>query len=73
MPTPITPEHLKLAIELVRAMAETVKAKKEIPSGHMYAMMMGTLDLDQYQKAEGFLLRTGLVKKEGDLLKWVGV
>lgn len=68
----INSEHLKLAFDLVVAMAGIVKSKKEIPSGHLYAMVMGTFNLDEYQKIEGFLLHTGLVEKKGDLLKWVG-
>jgi hypothetical protein len=61
------------AFKIVHAVAEAVRELKEIPSGHLYARLMGHLSLDQYEQVVALLVRTKLVEKDAShMLRWVG-
>lgn len=63
----------KAALEVMMALAETIRAAKEIPSGHLYARVMGIMDLDNYNGAIGVLKRTKLVEEDRNhMLRWIG-
>jgi 2-hydroxychromene-2-carboxylate isomerase len=66
----MTPEQTKSAVATVQILAEAIREAKEIPSGHLYALCMDRLSLDQYEGAIGILKRTGLVSEKSHLLKW---
>lgn len=66
-------EKLKQALNIAIVLGDTIKAKKEgIPSGELYANVMGSLDLNTYEKAISLLVSLGLVKKENNVLTWIG-
>ena len=68
---PVTSRQVKGAIEILRAVAETIRELKEIPSGHLYAQLMGQMDLPTYTKIIDTLKDAGLVKESGHLLTWI--
>ena len=58
------------AIEILKALASTIheSGPQGVPSGHLYASIMGTLDLQAYQRAIDILVRQGLVRESGHVL-----
>lgn len=60
------------ALEVVLAVGSAIKELGSVPSGHLYARLMGKLDLESYNKVIGILVKTGAVKNENHLLTWVG-
>ena len=62
----------RAALEIVIAIGQTIKELGSIPSGHLYAQLMGKMSLETYTKIIDLLVRTGAVKNEGHLLTWVG-
>lgn len=68
----ITKDAVKALIEVVRATGEIIRELKQVPSGHLYASMMGHLSLDDYNIVIGVLKDAGLVVEKNYLLIWVG-
>lgn len=55
------------------AVAETVRELREVPSGTMYAALMGRMSLETYNKILGVLTRAGLVTVDrSHLVRWTG-
>jgi hypothetical protein len=50
--------------------AETVLELGEIPSGHLYAAVMGKCTLEEYNAALAILKRVGMIRESGHLLTW---
>jgi|688.fasta_scaffold13647_5 hypothetical protein len=70
-PTMNTAQKQKLAIEIVMAVAETIREAGEIPSGHLYAGLMEKgCTLTQYDNLIRTLIESGIVRKSGHMLKW---
>ena len=63
----------KAAFEIVKAVADCIRELKTIPSGHLYARLMesGNIELDDYYGIINVLKNTGLVCEENNLLIWV--
>lgn len=68
----ITAEQRRAAIELVQTVAEVIRTAEEIPSGELYAQMMGKIDLRTYERMIGMLKGAGLVEEKYHILRWVG-
>lgn len=62
----------KAALAIVLAVGEAIKELGSVPSGHLYAQLMGRMSLETYNKVIGLLVKTGAVKDENHLLTWVG-
>ena len=62
----------KAAVAIVVAIGETIKDLGSVPSGHLYAQLMGRMSLETYNKVIGLLVKTGAVKEENHLLTWIG-
>lgn len=60
---------VRAAALLTAAMLETICDLGEVPSGHLYAVVMSRLSLDTYNSAIGTLVREGFITNTGDLLK----
>lgn len=60
-----------IAIEKIQAIAEAIRDLGEVPSGHLYANVMAYIDLHTYEAIVGILTRSGLVRKQGDVLAWI--
>jgi hypothetical protein len=58
--------------KVIAAIAEAIRGLREVPSGHLYAQLMGHMTLDQYGQVIAILKRAGLVEEKSHLLRWVG-
>jgi len=68
-----TRNQIIAAIEVTRAVADCIRELRTVPSGHLYARLMGHLDIDQYQGVIASLVRAGLVREHpSHLLEWIG-
>jgi hypothetical protein len=72
MTTEISDKAARAALEIAFALSEAIRELGEVPSGHLYAHVMGKMDLELYEAAIGAIVRAGLVKRRGDVLVWVG-
>ena len=57
---------------LIAAIAEAVREAKEIPAGHLYAMLLGVCTLDQFNRIIAALVHGGHIQKRNNLLTWTG-
>ncbi len=65
--------HAAKLVQLVALIAETVRESAEIPSGTIYATIMGTFSLGEYEWAIARLKGAKLIEETGShLLRWVG-
>lgn len=56
----------------VRAIAEAIQSLGQIPSGHLYAQVMGKMNLENYQYIIDILKQAGRVTEDSShMLKWV--
>ena len=55
----------------IRDMTE-LSPLKGVPSGHLYAQLMGRLSYEEYQEVIYALKQTKLVEEQNHLLTWVG-
>lgn len=62
----------KAALGVVLAVGEAIKELGSVPNGHLYAQLMGKMNLETYNKVIAILVKTGAVKNENHLLTWVG-
>lgn len=64
-------QQLHDAFEIVKTIAETIRELREIPSGHLYAMLMPQLELHEYEQVIGILKNAGLITvTPAHLLQW---
>ena len=66
----MTSEEIKAGLNTIKAIADTIKELKEVPSGTLYAQLMGIMTLDQYQRVIDILKRSGIVSESVNVLKW---
>jgi len=71
-PTTMTTDQAQKLIQFMGAIASLIKEVKSIPSGHLYAQLMGKMSLDQYQDMIATLQKAGLVSLKNDLLTYTG-
>lgn len=70
----MTTEQQRRAVqEIAFAIFDSIKAAgaQGIPSGHLYAALMGKMTLDQYNMFIGALTKNGYITNTGHLLKAV--
>ena len=65
-----TTTQIQGAIKVVAAIAETIRELGSIPSGHLYAQLMGRMTIEQYNGVIDTLKNAGLVREESHLLIW---
>lgn len=69
----VTRQQVEAAIQVAKAIADAIRDLGEVPSGELYARVMGHLTLANYEKVIDSLVGAGLVKREANhLLRWVG-
>ena len=66
-----TPNDVKAALGILRAVADAIRELGEVPSGHLYAHLMSKLSLEQYEQVIGVLKQAGLITESNHLLTWV--
>jgi hypothetical protein len=52
------------------ALGEAIQSLGRVPSGHLYAAVMGQMTLDEYTAAIGLLKRAGKVTERYHELTW---
>jgi hypothetical protein len=68
-----TKEQVVAAINVLCTVADTIRDLKQVPSGHLYTMLMTTgMEFDTYIKIIQVLKNAGLVKEVNHLLIWIG-
>ena len=60
------------AFKVIHAIAEAIRALGTVPNGYLYAQVMGTLSLENYNTVIKTLTRAGVVSLQNDELKWIG-
>ena len=64
-------QEQEATFQTVLAIAEAIRSLGTVPSGHLYARVMGKLSLDQYNQIIGMLKRQGLISETHYELKWI--
>jgi len=59
-------------LQIAAAMAEAIRSLGSVPSGHLYARLMGHVNLETYELIISVLVKANLVKQENFLLTWIG-
>jgi hypothetical protein len=67
-----TKEEMLAALDVATAALEAVREAGSMPAGHLYAMLCGSVSLGGFDALVESLGRAKLVKREGDLLRWIG-
>jgi hypothetical protein len=69
---PPTKEEAVAYVQIIAALAEAIRGLGSVPSGHLYAYVMGGMSFPQYSRAIEVLKGADLVKEDGHVLTWVG-
>ena len=69
---PTTPTSQPLTLEVYLEVSETIRELKKVPSGHLYAMVMGKMSLEVYQAIITRLKAVSLVRETAHQLTWIG-
>ena len=60
-------------VRVAHAVAETIRELGQVPSGHLYARLMGVMELHQYEQVIDLLVDARLVERDrSHLLRWIG-
>lgn len=71
-------KQISAQIEIIKIVADTIRDLSAnslpggVPSGHLYAHLMSTFTLEQYQSVIDLLKRAELVEERNYLLSWIG-
>jgi hypothetical protein len=66
-------QELKAGLAVTIAVAEAVREAGEIPSGTVYAALVGKVTMEGYTKILGILKGAGLIEEDrSHLLRWIG-
>jgi hypothetical protein len=69
----MTKDEVKAAMGVVLAVGEAIRDLGEVPSGKLYANVMGSLSLEAYTKIIDTLKGAGVVTEDtSHVLRWVG-
>lgn len=71
-PLDVTRRELEAGLMMAAAVAEAIQALGEVPSGELYARLMGHMSINTYQAIISTLKRAKLVEEQHHLLRWVG-
>ena len=76
-PAQPTPAERKAALGIVLTVAEAIRELGSVPSGHLYARLIGMpllsqMTADQFTAMIGSLKGAGLVEEKSHLLIWIG-
>lgn len=66
-------KQVAAALQIVAAVGEVIQTLGAIPSGELYAQLMGHFSLERYEEIIGVLIQGGMVRRErSHLLVWIG-
>lgn len=60
------------AIMVAAVVGDAIRDLGSVPSGHLYANLMGHMDLDTYNGCIKILKQANLVEESNHVLTWVG-
>ena len=66
----VSNEEVGQAIQTLKAVADTIKELGSVPSGELYARLMGHMSIQTYDKIIGILVNGQIIRKESNLLIW---
>lgn len=69
-PKPVS--KVSAAIQTIKAIADTIKELKRVPSGELYARIMSYMTLDQYNEIISILKSTNWIQEKNYELIWIG-
>ncbi len=67
-----TAEQVTAGIRVAAVVGDTIRQLGSIPSGELYAQLMGHMNLDTYNKCIQVLKKAELVEESNHVLRWVG-
>lgn len=67
-----TATEMKAGLAVLLAVSETIREAGEVPSGVLYAGLIGRVTLEGYQSMIRTLKGAGLVEEKGNVLRWIG-
>jgi hypothetical protein len=65
-----TKQTVEFAVDILILLGDTIKLAGRIPSGQLYAQVMGCVELASYQAMIDTLKRCELVREENHVLIW---
>ena len=69
----MTTEEISAGLKTIQAIAGAIRELGEVPSGTLYANIMGRLTLEEYAKIIGILKNAGIAEETpASLLRWLG-
>lgn len=73
MSTAFTKDQVQAALQLAVAVGDTIRKLGSVPAGHLYAQLMGKMDMAGFQALMSMLEEAGLITyDEHHLISWVG-
>ncbi len=69
---PPTASTRKRTMEVALVICEAIRQANRIPSGTLYAMLAGKMDLGQYEAFIQAIKNAGLIREEAHGLIWIG-
>lgn len=60
------------ALMLASVVGDAIQVVGEIPAGHLYAMLMDRMNIQQFDAIIGVLKRARLVSEAAHMLTWIG-
>jgi hypothetical protein len=67
-----TKQQVDSALEIMMAIAEAIKDLGSVPSGHLYARVMGHVDIHTYNTIIALLKDAKIVAEHNHLLTYIG-
>ena len=64
--------QIRGALEIALAVGDAIKELGSVPSGVLYAQVMGHMSLETYNKIIGLLVGAGVVSEKNHVLTWIG-
>lgn len=70
----VTPEQIAAGFEIVALVGQLIRDShgSQVPSGELYAQLMGKLTLGQYEAIIRILIKARMVEQKNHLLTWIG-
>lgn len=68
----VTAQEVQAVIETVKAVNDAIKELGTIPSGLLYAHLMGVMDIHTYNRIIELLQRAGTIKVRNHLITYCG-
>lgn len=68
----MTSHELQRTIKAMHALSEAIRELGEVPSGHLYAHLLGRMSLSAYMSMIDALAGATLITRRNHLLVWIG-